>query len=294
MQVLVFGGSGQLGRELRKLAPHYAYPSRAEVDLSRPETLREKLRSISADLIVNTAAFTDVPRAEQERELAFRINSEAVEMIAKECATRQIPLIHFSTDFVFSGAGSRPWRESDPTEPPNQYAQSKRAGEIAIERNQPRSLILRTSWLYDSHSTNFFTKIVQLFQTKPEVRVVSDQVGAPTYAPHLARELQKLIEVWAKSQFEASGIFHVAHSGAASRFEIARFVLEHLKQRSFPLVTKSLMPCLTSDFPDPIKRPLNSRLDLTKLKQVFGIELPPWEVGMEECINDFCRRKQAS
>ena len=282
MRVLVTGVTGQVGGALLGAfngeANVVAAP-RATLDLARAETIASALDRIAPDLIINPAAYTAVDRAEDERDLAYRINGEAPGHIARWAASRGVPLIHLSTDYVYDGSDERPWREDDATGPLSVYGASKLAGEDAIRAAKGPHLILRTSWVYAAKGTNFLRTIARLAAERPELRIVADQVGAPTSAQVIA---DSIVRVIATSDLvgrfaAANGLVHLATSGETSWHGFASAIVDGLKARGAPLKAQAIVPIRTEDYPTKAKRPANSRLDMTRLQRVFGVRTPHWQ-----------------
>jgi dTDP-4-dehydrorhamnose reductase len=297
MRILLTGTTGQVGGAL--LGPLEAIGTviparRTDFDLSDPASLPEKLEQIAPDLIVNPAAYTAVDRAEDERALAEAVNARAPERIAIWAAEHAVPLIHFSTDYVFPGTGERPWREDDPTDPLSVYGASKCAGEAAIRSAQGPHLIVRTSWVYAAQGTNFLRTIVRLARERQELRIVADQIGAPTSARVIADTLASVIgrhtpalpEVFA----QAGGLVHLACAGETSWHGFATAIVERLKSCGVALKAERIVPILTADYPTKARRPHNSRLDQTRLRHVFGIMTPLWTEALPAEIDELALR----
>lgn len=288
MLVMVTGGSGQVGGALLKvLTPlgSVAAMGRNDFDLARPDRIASALDRTSPDLIVNAAAYTAVDRAEDETEWAFRVNAEAPAAIARWSARRNVPLIHFSTDYVFDGVGSRPWREDDTTNPMSVYGASKLAGEEAIRTAGGPSLIIRTEWVYAAKGTNFLRTIASLAKQDKELRIVADQFGAPTSARLIADVVASMIgpgPVPLAHRFAASrGLINVAATGETTWHGFTVAIVGGLKERGVTLAVESIVPISTGDYPTKAKRPTNSRFDLTRLGEVFRINTPTWHAGLE-------------
>jgi len=287
MLILLTGMTGQVGAALRApletVGPVVA-ADRNLFDLSRPERLASTLDRIAPDLIVNPAAYTAVDRAEDERELAFRVNGEAPGVIARWAAGRGVPLVHFSTDYVFDGRGERPWREDDPTGPLSAYGASKLAGEDAIRSAGGPHLIVRTSWVYAAVGSNFLRTIARLAREREELRIVADQTGAPTSARLIADVVVAIVKnsgaLLAEGFAASGGLVNVAASGETTWHGFATAIVEGLKARGVPLLVRNVRPILTRDYPTKARRPANSRFDLTRLRRVFGIETPKWSEAL--------------
>lgn len=282
MRVLVTGVTGQVGGALlgalNGKANVVAAP-RAALDLAHADTIAPALDRIGPELIINPAAYTAVDRAEDERDLAYRINGEAPGSIARWAASRSVPLIHLSTDYVYDGSGERPWREDDVVGPLSVYGASKLAGEDAIRVAKGPHLIVRTSWVYAAKGTNFLRTIARLAAERPELRIVVDQIGAPTSAQVIADSIATMIEAsdLVRRFAAANGLVHLATSGETSWHGFAGAIVDGLKARGAPLKAQAIVPIRTEDYPTKAKRPGNSRLDLTRLQRVFGLTTPPWQ-----------------
>jgi dTDP-4-dehydrorhamnose reductase len=287
MRILMTGVTGQVGGALApRLAGTHAVvaANRGVLDLSTPAAIAGRLDELAPNLIINPAAYTAVDRAEDERELAFRINAEAPGAIARWAAARSVPLVHFSTDYVFDGSGERPWREDDRTGPLSAYGASKLAGEDAVRAAGGTHLIIRTSWVYAAKGANFLRTIVRLAAERKELRIVADQCGAPTSAEVIAEAVAGIVAAGgaplAVRFAAAGGLVNVATSGETSWHGFAVAIVDGLKARGVPLAVGEVVPIRTEDYPTKAKRPANSRLDLSRLKRVFGIETPAWDAAL--------------
>src|SRR5262245_45928384 len=216
--------------------------------------------------------------------MAFRVNAEAPGAIAQWAALRNIPVIHFSTDYVFDGAGTRPWREDDPAKPLSTYGASKLAGEEAVRSAGGTHLIVRTSWVYAARGSNFLRTIARLARERKELRVVADQFGAPTSARVIADAVSGIIgtnrTLLADRFTAATGVVNVAASGEITWYEFAAAIVDGLKARGIALAVENVVPIATKDYPTKARRPANSRLDLTRLRHVFGIDTPKWDQAL--------------
>jgi dTDP-4-dehydrorhamnose reductase len=287
MRILVTGVTGQVGGALVKRFGSEALvvaAGRGQLDLARPAELAGALDRLAPDLIINPAAYTAVDRAEDERELAFRVNAEAPSAMARWAAARGVPLVHFSTDYVFDGLSDRPWREDDPTNPLSVYGMSKLAGEAAIHAAGGPFLIIRTSWVYAAHGANFLRTIARLARERRELRIVADQYGAPTSARLIADVVVAIVGKnpgALAARFAASaGLLNVAASGATTWHGFAVAIVEGLKARGAALAVESIVPIATADYPTKAKRPGNSRFDLTRLTDMFHITTPDWSSAL--------------
>jgi dTDP-4-dehydrorhamnose reductase len=287
MRILLTGASGQVGGAL--IAPLGAIGTvtaldRSELNLSHPATIPGVLSAVAPDLIINPAAYTRVDLAEEEAEIAYRVNAEAPQQIAAWAAAHDIPFVHFSTDYVFDGSGQQPRREQDPTFPLSVYGASKLAGELAVRRANGPHLIVRTSWVYAAQGTNFLRTISRLARERSELRIVADQVGAPTPA-RLVAGIVSVIIAQCRSDLaarfaDAGGVVNVATSGETSWYGFATAIVDRLRMQGEQLQVESIVPVRTEDYPAKASRPNNSRLDLTRLRQHFGIVPPSWEAAL--------------
>ena len=288
MRILLTGTAGQVGSALHPLLRGRATilaPSLEEFDFSHPAGLPEKLDRLRPDLIVNPAAYTAVDRAEDERELAFRINAEAPAAIAKWAAHRGIPLVHFSTDYVFNGSGSNPWKEDSLPAPLSVYGASKLAGDDAIRSAGGLHLIFRTSWVYAAEGVNFLRTISRLARERSELRIVADQFGAPTTARAIANAVARILPSDSSSFEEVfgrrGGIVNLVCGGETSWHGFACAIVSGLKARGEQLLAEKIVPIGTGDFPVKARRPANSRLETRRLHENFGITMPSWEQALD-------------
>jgi dTDP-4-dehydrorhamnose reductase len=293
VRVLLTGVSGQVGSAIlrRFRGPGTLIPAgRDTLDLSRPAEIGARLDEIAPDVILNPAAYTGVDRAEDERALAFTVNAEAPRALARWAARRAVPLVHLSTDYVFDGGGERPWREDDTPAPLNAYGASKLAGEQAVQEAAGPHLILRTSWVYAARGTNFLRTIARLGAEREELRIVADQIGSPTPASYIADVLVTILERHhadlPKAFAAAGGLVHVTAGGATSWHGFAGAILGGLSRRGIAIATRRLLAIPTKDYPTQAARPLNSRLDLSRLAHVFGLSPPPWDQLLERELDE--------
>lgn len=285
LTILISGQGGQVATALQHRLSAIArliVPPRHELDLAQPQMIRQQIRSIRPDLIINAAAYTRVDQAQSEPEQAFAINAGAPGVFAEQAFELGIPLIHYSTDYVFDGKQEHPYVESDTPRPLNVYGASKWAGEQAITAVGGQHLILRTSWVYSRHGHNFLLSMLRLLQTQPQVRVVVDQLGAPTWAETLAISTRALIERWQSGHQGAWGTYHLSAAGETSWFGFAQAIADHLRERQRPCA--ELRPIPSSDYPTPAPRPLNSRLDCRLLQQQWQVSQPDWQDALRECL----------
>jgi len=285
--ILVLGSTGQVGRALMgALASRSAtFLGRAEADLADPEALYETLRAMPTPrAVINAAAYTAVDKAEEEEALATLVNARAPDILAHYCLERGIPLVHYSTDYVFDGSGAAARDENAATAPLNAYGRSKLAGEQAIEASGCGHLILRTSWVYDAEGKNFFTTMLRLGAEREQLRVVADQWGAPSYAPHLAEATVAALDGALKQAFFPSGLYHFCHAGETSWHAFAEAIFAGARSRGAEMKVTAVEAIGTAEYPTPAKRPLNSRLDCTKLAKALDVRLPSWQEGLTACL----------
>ncbi|MGQ7959913.1 dTDP-4-dehydrorhamnose reductase [Pseudomonas sp. SP16.1] len=283
MKILISGHTGQVARELQLALKGHELLSlgRQTFDLSRPDSLRETILRERPALVINAAAYTAVDQAEQERELAFAINAEAPRAMADACFELDIPLFHYSTDYVFDGSKSTPYREADTPRPLGVYGASKAAGEQALRISGCDHLILRTSWVYSQHGRNFLLTMQRLLQERGELSVVDDQIGAPTWAGSIAAATAELIAAWQAGN-RHWGTYHLTCRGETSWFGFASAIAERLRATGKPCAR--LRPIPSSAYPTPAQRPLNSRLDGNRLEQDWQVRLPDWQVALDQCL----------
>jgi len=291
MRILLTGVSGQVGGALLPLLQSHdvVAAGRATLDLAQPDRIEAALDQIAPDFIINPAAYTAVDKAEDERELATRVNAAAPGALAQWARARNVPLIHFSTDYVFDGSGTALWREGDATGPLSVYGSSKLAGEEAIRAAGGSVLIVRTSWVYAARGANFLRTILRLARERKELKIVADQIGAPTPAPAIAEMTAKLIsggrEAFAARAKDAQGLVHFAAAGETSWHGFAAAIVEGLRSRGVPLAVEQVIPIPTEAYPTRATRPRNSRLDLSRIRQVFGVSPPDWRDALDRQLD---------
>jgi dTDP-4-dehydrorhamnose reductase len=285
LKILLLGRNGQVGWELeRALAPlgELTALGRANLDLADVPPLVARVRALQPEVIVNAAAYTAVDKAESERETAFAVNATAPRVLAEEAKRIGALLVHYSTDYVFDGAKASPYVEEDPTNPLNVYGASKLAGERAITASGCRHLIFRTSWVYGPRGANFMLTMLRLARERPELRVVDDQVGAPTSSSAIARATAAALERALRSPGLA-GLYHLAASGETTWCGFARAILAQAG------LATPVVPIRSEEYPTPARRPRNSRLDCSRLRATFGVTLPPWQEGLREAMQAHAR-----
>ena len=285
MTILILGKSGQMGRALASLLGDKAYSAgRDEADFTSPASFTPLIERVNPTAIINAVAYTTVDKAEGEEALAYQVNAEAPAALARLAKVRGIPLVHYSTDYVFDGSGLRPFQESDISTPLNAYGRSKRAGEEAIEALGGAYLIFRTSWVFDGTGKNFLTTMLQLGAERTEVSVVADQVGAPSYAPHLAAATMEALICATHLDAFPSGIYHMCNAGETSWHGFATAIFEEARKSGLHLNIKTCRPIPSSEYPTPAIRPLNSRLNCGKLADVLDVTLPDWREGVRAAV----------
>jgi len=286
MRVLINGQHGQISRELsRRLhnVDELIVMGRDQLDLAKPDLIRETVRGIRPDLIINAAGYTGVDQAEREPEAAFALNAVAPGILAEEALALDVPLIHYSTDYVFDGSKTEPYNEEDIPNPLGIYGKSKLAGERAIAAVDGKYVILRTSWVYSTHGHNFLLTMQRLLQERSELRIVDDQIGAPTWAGSVANSTLAIIEEWQRGN-EKWGTYHLTAQGQVSWFGFAQAIRDALQRQGKPAAT--LLPISSAEYPAKAARPLNSRLDCSKLENDWCVSQPHWQESLFECLNE--------
>lgn len=285
------GANGQLGMELRRLSAgrpeRYVFTDISAcpgmetiyLDITHPEAIALICRSEHIDAIINCAGYTDVEKAERDVALADQLNHRAPAHLAAVAAEQQLLLVHVSTDYVFRGDGNRPLREDWPPAPLGVYGATKLQGEQAIRESGCRSMIFRTAWLHSPYGRNFVKTMLELTRTRPELKVVADQVGTPTYAASLARLLLRV----SSGEEERCGLYHFTDEGLCSWYDLACAV------RDLSGGTAKIVPCRTEDYPAQVQRPAYSVLDKSLVKETFGLEIPHWHDTLRECVERLCK-----
>ncbi|GAB4288327.1 MAG: dTDP-4-dehydrorhamnose reductase [Roseovarius sp.] len=279
MRVLVFGRTGQVARELARLAPQGLFLSREMADLAQPGRCAEAIARAVPEAVINAAAYTAVDRAESEEDLATRINAEAPAAMARACAAAGIPLVHISTDYVFDGRGSAPHPPDAPPAPINAYGRSKLAGERAIAASGACHAILRTSWVFSAHGSNFVKTMLRLSETRDALRVVDDQIGGPTPAAAIAAACLT-IAARLRAAPGLAGVYHFSGAPDVSWHDFAAAIFAAAGRRV------ALSAIATADFPTPAARPRNSRLDCRATEAAFGLARPDWRAALPAILDD--------
>lgn len=278
INILVTGANGQLGLQLKLIIQgnkgyNFYFTDLPELDIASEHGLEKTLTEFNPQWVVNCAAYTAVDKAETETDLANKINAEAPALLAKLTDRFHSRLIHISTDYVFDGTSSRPYREEDEKNPIGIYAQTKATGEDLVLANNPRSVVIRTSWLYSAFGNNFMKTIIKLAREKGHVKVVSDQVGTPTWAGDLASVILQVIE-----KDCPPGLYHYSNEGVCSWYDFAKAIIE-LQE-----INASIEPITTKEFPTPAPRPHYSVLDKSLIKSTLGIKIPYWRDSLKESL----------
>ncbi|MCU0773838.1 MAG: dTDP-4-dehydrorhamnose reductase [Ideonella sp.] len=299
MRLLLVGKDGQVGWELqRSLSPlgtlvalgRRAEPGRPALDVTDADAVRAIAEDLRPQVIVNAAAYTAVDRAESEPERAEAVNVHAPAALAEAARRHDALLVHYSTDYVFDGSGATPWREDSPTGPLGVYGRTKLEGELAIQASGARHLIVRTSWVYAARGGNFARTMIRLAGERERLAVVNDQVGAPTGADLIADVTAHLVRAVALQAADdgepASGVYHLAAAGQTNWHEYACRVIETARRSGRPVKVEpqAIAPIRTADYPTPAARPLNSRLDCSRLERRFGLRMPPWQDGVDRML----------
>ena len=285
MRILITGATGQVGQALAQTLKPLAslhLATRGELDLSKPRSLPPVVNEIKPDLIINAAAYTAVDKAEAEKDLAFAINAEAVDVLGRWAAVNGVPIIHFSTDYVFDGRASEPYSETHPTNPLSVYGRSKAEGETLLLRSGACCLIIRTSWVYSPVGRNFLTTILRLASEQDELSIVDDQIGAPTSAMQIAQFVERLLRerpVSLRDMFQRSSrLVHFTAAGWTSWHGFACAIIARAEGRGVPLRASSVKAISSADFKAVAKRPQFSRLSIHRLQTVFDVRSASWEV----------------
>lgn len=286
MKILLAGINGQLGQELHPMLVKLGdvtWVDRETLDLSQPDMIRQVIAEVKPDLIVNACAYTAVDKAESEPDLAMAVNGSGVGILAAEALKLGARLIHVSTDYVFDGSQSHPYQETDPTNPIGVYGRSKLAGEEAIQQVGGDYIIVRTAWVYGVGGVgNFVKTMLRLGSSRDELRVVTDQVGSPTWTKDLAEAIVCMIQ-----NSPESGIYHYTNSGVCSWYDFAIAIFEEAKALGFPLQVQRVVPITTAEYPTPAKRPAYSVLSHRKISAVIGTHPPHWRQSLRLMLKDY-------
>lgn len=284
-QVLLTGGNGQLGSSLLKLKSDFIQldiisTDLEDLDISKEQNIIDYLSSKSIDYIINSAAYTAVDKAENDESQAFIVNHNGPANLARICKKLRIPLIHISTDYVFSGEAHLPYEEDNPTSPVGVYGRSKLAGESSVLGSGVYGLVIRTSWLYSEYGNNFVKSMVRLGRSRSKIGVVFDQIGSPTYAENLAHSILTIIKGFVEGSFvvEPVEIYHYCNHGICSWYDFAQAIME------IGEINCKVLPITSEEFPLPAKRPHYSVMNTGKIRDKFGLEIPYWRESLTRCI----------
>ena len=287
MKILILGSQGQLGRclydQFSQTDYELIYHSRADTDIADLTETSENLIALNPDIVVNATAYTAVDLAETHESLAYQVNHFAVDNLASQCEKIGSFLIHVSTDYVFDGTASRPYKEEDKTNPKSVYGASKLAGEIAIQRTDCRFLIIRTSWVFSEYGNNFFKTMLRLGAERETLSIVGDQIGCPTYAQDIASLIVDLIP-WIDKGSVESGIYHFCGDTACSWYQFAKEIFAQADQLGYR-TPKQVQSIATKDYPTPAKRPGYSVFDCTKIENTFNISRSNWRFGIDRVLS---------
>lgn len=298
MKIVLLGKNGQVGWELqRALQPlgqiicldRHINSEGLCGDISDFAAIEHIYKTIKPDVVINAAAYTAVDLAESERDKADLLNHLAVAHLAEMSKRYDSLLINYSTDYVFDGSSDKPWSETDISKPINHYGATKRAGELTLESSGVKFINFRTSWVYGTHGNNFIKTMLKLAQSREELSVINDQIGAPTAAALIADVTAQVLRYYSLMDYSDSiyGHYHLAASGACSWFDYAKFIFAYAKQiQGRELLIKTVHPIATSDYPTPAKRPHNSRLNTQKLQAQFQLQLPHWQQGVTHVLGE--------
>lgn len=299
MKILLLGKNGQVGWELQRalqpLGEVIALDRHTNTqglcgDIANFAVITQLIQQVLPDVVVNATAYTAVDKAESEPEQANLINHLAVKHLAEQCQAVNALLVHYSTDYVFSGQGTQAWQEQDVTAPQNVYGQTKRAGEVALEQSAVQFLNFRTCWVYGTHGQNFIKTMLRLAQAREELSIIADQIGAPTGAALIADVTAQAIRYYslqaAEQQQQLCGHYHLAASGETSWYEYAQYIFDVARHKGLVLKLQQVHPIVTTAYPTPAKRPLNSRLNTQKLQQQFHLHLPHWQQAVEQVLGE--------
>jgi dTDP-4-dehydrorhamnose reductase len=294
MRILVTGKHGQVDTSLQALGDQMGLDIHRiglpEIDLSKPETLEAAVREIAPHVIISSAAYTAVDKAESEIDLAQRINGDAPGELARLAAELNIPILHLSTDYVFAGDKDGAYNETDTPAPVSVYGKTKLSGEEQIRAATDNHIILRTAWVYSPYGNNFVKTMLRLGETRDELNIVADQHGCPTYAPEIARALLAIAQqVAIDSDPTIRGTFHLTGQGETTWAEFATAIFAGASARGRNPVRVN--PITTADYPTPAKRPANSRLDGNKLDDIYGLRLDPWPISLDDCLSRLITEK---
>lgn len=290
MKVLITGAQGQVGKELARTADNHNYDviaaGRAELDITQKSSVEDFFLKHKPDIVINAAAYTAVDKAEEEQDLAYTINQDGAKNLATACATLDIPLLHISTDYVFNGSKTEAYSEKDPVSPLGVYGKSKWLGEEAIRNELEHHIILRVAWVFGAQGDNFVKTMLRLGKERNELNVVADQYGGPSPAKNIAETLIKLISHYQHNKKLHWGTYHYCGAPKATWYDFAREIF--LQACKNDLINKNVKvnPITTAQYPTPARRPENSMLDCSKIKNTFNIEMPNWKNALNDVLEE--------
>lgn len=294
MRILITGANGQLGQSLQEMSKKQQlvdtliFTDRSQLDLSQPDSIETCIANNTVDVIINCAAYTMVDQAESDLDTANQINHLAVKQLAQIAHSRQIKLIHISTDYVFDGLSNAPYTEEQKTRPVSAYGLTKLQGEQAIQETMAyNAMIIRTSWMYSEHGKNFVRAMLNLSQERDSIGVINDQIGTPTYAKDLATALLDILQHphFKQDKFDTQ-IYHYANQGHCSWFEFAEYIFQYIGAKL------EINPIKTEQYPLPAKRPSFSVLNTKKIVDTFGLQIPTWQSSLERCLEQLTRVRE--
>ena len=279
-KIVVTGANGQLGQEFRELASSFGqfdffFLGKEDLDIVQKNKVEEKIAAIRPHYLINCAAYTAVDKAETDENNAYAVNRDAASNLAAACAAHGVKFVHISTDYVFDGTASKPYREDDPVNPANVYGQSKQKGEEEVLKNNKEAVIIRTAWVYSAYGNNFVKTMLRLMSSRPEIGVVSDQYGTPTYAADIAEAVLDII----LSGMWVPGVYHFSNEGIITWYDFASEI------KSLSNSTCTVNAITTEQYPTPAKRPKYSVFDKTKIQQTYGIKLKDWKGSLKHCLS---------
>lgn len=289
MKLLITGANGQLGWELCQRKDSYGFDSFScdlpLFNVSDKEAVESTIKAVKPDIIINAAAYTAVDQAEKDVEPAYAVNRDGAGYLANACRESNIPLIHISTDYVFDGTKTTPYKETDPVSPIGIYGKSKAQGEDVVRQTLQQHIIIRTSWLYSVHGNNFIKTMLRVGKQNEQVRVVDDQYGCPTYAGDLAEVILKIASGIKNGNMKAWGTYHYSNTGKTTWFKFAQKIFEIASQYD-TFSFKELIPITTAEYPTLARRPQNSDLDCNQISDTFNIKLIPWQDSLHKMLDE--------
>lgn len=280
--ILITGATGQVGAALAQLYPGALTPTRAELNLANEQSIRDYVGHHKPQIILNPAAYTAVDQAESEPALAYAINTNAPRILGEEAARSKAVILHYSTDYVFDGLGTRPYTEQDATAPTSVYGRTKRDGELALAATGVRQVTLRTSWVYAPKGKNFLLTLLRIAAEKQQMNIVADQHGAPTTAHELARLTQHILEI--DPGLQHAGTYHACGAGETTWYGFATEIVRQAGLKYPEKLYAELIPISTAEYPTPARRPENSRLDCSKLAASYNFTFPVWQDSLAEIL----------